>query len=53
MFRLKSAWWLAICLTTALLLLLPFHREVDAHAYSASYTTLTFDKGEYRNDFCA
>ncbi|WP_088831111.1 HupE/UreJ family protein [Paenibacillus tyrfis] len=51
MFRLKSAWRLAICLTTALLLLLPFHREVDAHAYSASYTTLTLTKASTEMTF--
>ncbi|BBH18673.1 membrane protein [Paenibacillus baekrokdamisoli] len=46
MFRIHAAWRFSICLMAVLILLLilPFERKVDAHAYSAGYTTLSLTK---------
>ncbi|MFE4713927.1 HupE/UreJ family protein [Paenibacillus sp. NPDC056722] len=42
--RLQSVRQLFICFALILLLILPFNQQADAHAYSASYTTLNLTK---------
>ncbi len=45
MFRLRTAMQYSVCLMLAVLcMLLPFGLQADAHAYSASYTTLNLTK---------
>lgn len=45
MFRIHTAWRFSICFMSVLILfLMPFQQKIDAHAYSAAYTTLTLTK---------